>query len=84
MSPQSEKVGGHVPRVPHQIAPMVVLIIKLRCKNGFTYFIIRICISLSEFNHLPHSSDVVETVSSETETKTWKFETETSHFSDSN
>jgi len=22
MSPPSEKVGGHVPRVPHQIAPM--------------------------------------------------------------
>jgi len=25
MSPPSEKVGGHVPRVPHQIAPMAVL-----------------------------------------------------------
>jgi len=24
MSSQSEKVGGHVPRVPHQIAPMGV------------------------------------------------------------
>jgi len=24
MSPLSQKVGGHVPRVPHQIAPMVV------------------------------------------------------------
>jgi len=23
MSPPPEKVGGHVPRVPHQIAPMV-------------------------------------------------------------
>jgi len=23
MSPPSEKVGGHVPRVPHEIAPMV-------------------------------------------------------------
>jgi len=26
MSPPSEKVGGHVPRVPHQIAPMHVTI----------------------------------------------------------
>jgi len=29
-------------------------------------------------------SDVVETVTSETDTETWKFETETSHFSGGN
>jgi len=32
--PPSEKVGGHVPRVPHQIAPMVVITFKafgVRC-----------------------------------------------------
>ena len=34
-SPPSEKVGGHVPRVPHQIAPMVLrnlfLLIQIVC-----------------------------------------------------
>jgi len=28
MSPPSEKVGGHVPRVPHQIAPMLIICTK--------------------------------------------------------
>jgi len=37
MSLPSEKVGGHVPRVPHQIAPM--LVITNRKKNqGVTLF----------------------------------------------
>jgi len=30
MFPQSEKLRGHVPRVPHQIAPMVILIPQYR------------------------------------------------------
>jgi len=30
MFPQSEKLGRHVPRVPHQIAPMVILIPQYR------------------------------------------------------
>jgi len=38
MSPPSKKVGGHVHRVPHQIAPMSVgavrgLIIMINCQS---------------------------------------------------
>ena len=33
--PQSEKVGGHVPPVPHQIAPMISLMIENISFNAF-------------------------------------------------
>jgi len=34
MSPPPEKLGGHVPRSPHQIAPMLVGDAMLNCRKA--------------------------------------------------